>query len=76
MLTVYPTHPMELEKVAPATLRELQASHATSFTPISSRFAQNDVFLARGRTQLRRRVRGAHSRRVCRVPRVVTRASN
>ena len=44
MLTVYPTHPMELEKVAPATLRALQAHPLTSFTPISSRIAQNGVF--------------------------------
>ena len=47
MLTVVPTHPMELAKVAPAALRALQALQPTSFTSISSRIAQNHVFPAR-----------------------------
>ena len=57
---------MELEKVAPATLRALQAHLLTSFTPISFRIAQIDVFLARGRTQWGA-VRAAPTRAGCAV---------
>jgi hypothetical protein len=57
---------MELEKVAPATLRALQSHLLTSFTPISFRIAQIDVFLARGRTQWGA-VRAAPTRAGCAV---------
>jgi len=44
MLKVFPTNPVELTQVTPATLRALQALCYTSFTPIFSGIAQNDVF--------------------------------
>jgi hypothetical protein len=75
-LRISHTHPIELEKTTELMLRALRALQPASFSQILPRIAQNDVFFARRRLKQRRPARGAQRRWVCRVPRVVTPASN